>query len=143
MIDTDEPGKSDLIEVLRETDINKRMPRGLPPLTTEQINMVVKWMNQGALNNYCSDCDTTDFTFSTGVLPIMNSYCKGCHSSSFPSANVIVTTYDGIKKVVDDGRLLSSIRHETNKQMPQNGDKLEDCKIRTIEKWIADGAKNN
>ncbi len=50
-----DPDDSDLYEVLIEDNINKRMPLGLPPLNTDQITLVRKWIQQGALNLNCDE----------------------------------------------------------------------------------------
>lgn len=51
-----DPDKSDLYEVLVETDPDKIMPRPpLPALSNTQIQTVRKWILQGAKNNRCDE----------------------------------------------------------------------------------------
>ncbi len=50
------PGGSDLYEVLIETRPDKRMPPPpQPPLSADQIEMIRKWILQGAKNLSCDD----------------------------------------------------------------------------------------
>jgi hypothetical protein len=45
-------GGGELIEVLKETDDDERMPRPpSPPLTADQIQIIELWITQGAKNN--------------------------------------------------------------------------------------------
>lgn len=48
------PDSSKLYKRITSTDTAVRMPRvPNPPLTTEQISLIYKWILQGALNNKC------------------------------------------------------------------------------------------
>ena len=61
---------STLYKVITRTD-NERMPP--PPAaawTSDQINMLAKWINQGALENSCDRCDTTTFKFTANIKQI-------------------------------------------------------------------------
>lgn len=134
---------SDLYEVLVESDPGDRMPQGGPPLSQTQIDMVRKWIDQGAPNNNCQSCDTSNFTYSGQVAPLLQKNCLGCHSGTGASANVHLDSYVGVKTVADNGRLVGAVSHATGfKPMPQGG-KLQDCEIITIQKWVAAGAPNN
>lgn len=93
---------------------------------------------------YPNGCDTSNVTYSSTVTPILATYCNSCHNPNFPSDGVIVSTYAGLKEVVNDGRFWGSINHEAGYDpMPQGGDKLPDCDLQKIRKWIDDGALNN
>lgn len=139
-----DPSKSDLYEVLIDTDPDKRMPPG-NTLDAQLIVKIQKWIQQGALNNACSDCDTAGtMSFTNNVKPILELSCTGCHSGNLPSANIDLTSYTSVNVVAINGRLLGSIQHDLGfKPMPQNGNKLSDCDITIIKKWILDGSKNN
>lgn len=87
-------------------------------------------------------CDTTAVTYTNAIKPIMDSYsCSGCHSD--PNGKNLAT-YDGVKAVVNSGRLLGSIRHEGGfRPMPESPrPKLPACAIRKIESWINQGMPN-
>lgn len=139
------PGGSDLYDAITETDTRKIMPP-LPrsPLTAQQITLIRKWINQGALNNRCSDCDTAMFTFSGTILPLVESNCKGCHSGSAPSGGVSLTNYSQIYAQATNGQLFGTVNHSAGfKPMPFGQSKLSQCKIDQIKKWIDAGAPNN
>jgi hypothetical protein len=89
-------------------------------------------------------CDTTNVTFSLSVKPILDADCNSCHGSTSPQGGIILDTYNGVLNHVNSGALLGAIRHDNGfLAMPQGGSKLSNCKIQTIEKWVADGALNN
>ena len=74
----------------------------------------------------------------------MNTYCKGCHNPASLGGGIDLSTYDGVKTVALNGRLSGSINHLAGfVAMPQGGNKLQECQIKQIEKWIAGGALNN
>ncbi len=120
----------------------------IPP-TADQLTQLKTWINQGAKDNTCNGCDTTKFTFTAIVQPILNTYCVGCHKGSSASAGVDLSTYNAIQTELNSnpGRLVGSIEwtspYTGSKQMPQGSSKLPACYITQIKKWIAAGAQNN
>jgi cytochrome c553 len=138
--------ESEIYEVLVEDDIDKRMPEyPNAPLTTQQINLVKRWINEGAQNgtNCTVLCDTVNFTY-TAIQPILQQNCIGCHSSTLASGGVNLSTHAGVAVVAQSGELMGAIKHQTGfVAMPQGAAKLSDCKIRQIEKWVQAGAPNN
>ncbi len=141
-----DPFDSKLYKVLVKEEPDDRMPP--PPaeaLSTEQTELVKKWILQGALDNFCQeDCDTTNVTFSTSVWPTLETNCVGCHSGATPAGEIPITNYNEVVAIATNGKLLGAIRHETGfSPMPKNGAKLIDCKIREIEIWIEDGTPDN
>lgn len=142
-----QPEESDIIEVLFETDPEESMPpAGNTPLTTEQKNLLIGWINQGALNNSCEPtiCDTIDVSFAQNIFPIVNASCTGCHSGDEPSGGINLTDYDEISNHSLNGELLNAIKwNGMAENMPKNSDQLSDCKIDIIEIWINNGAPNN
>lgn len=139
-----DPQDSELYEVLIESDPDKRMPYEKPPLSQQNINLIYAWINQGALNNFCNECDTLNVTYTGTVKPLVELKCKGCHSGSAPSGGWDFTTYTDLNTVALNGKLAGAINHSPGfSPMPKNGQKLSDCDINKIEMWIADGAPNN
>jgi mono/diheme cytochrome c family protein len=123
----------------------ERMPP--PPmaaLTQTQLSRMIVWINQGALNNQCnSGCDSTVFTYSGAVSVTMNTYCKGCHNPASLGGGIDLSTYATVKASVA-GRLMGSINHTAGySAMPKGSNKLSDCQIRQIQKWINAGTLNN
>jgi hypothetical protein len=89
-------------------------------------------------------CGITVFTYSGAVAPLMTTSCTRCHNATTSRAGINLTTYDGVKAVALNGRLLGSIKKEAGfKPMPPGNTKLPDCQIRQIQKWVQAGAPNN
>ncbi len=143
------PNDSDLYEVITETDLDDRMPP--PPnaaLSQDQIQVIRKWIEQGALDLKCDPnaggCDTTNVSFSQTLSPVINTFCKGCHSGTNPSAGIGLDTYNGVKTVALNGKLYGAIAWSTGFQkMPQGGNKLDACTISQFKSWIDAGAPGN
>lgn len=140
---------SKLVKVMRETRPEKRMPPPpAAPMSQDFIDLVIKWIDRGAGNVVgCADqanCDTTSVSFMRDVQPILNSYCVSCHTAGAPSGGVVLSTYNGVKTVADNGKLLGSIFHLPGySAMPPSGIKLDECKLNTIKAWVDKGAPNN
>ncbi len=119
------------------------------PPAADQLALLQKWIAQGAKNNSCNGCDTTQFTYSAIVSPIINTYCKGCHNGPSGSLGVDLSSITAIQSEIanNPGRLLGSIQwtapYTGAKQMPAGGSQLPACYITQIKKWIAAGAPNN
>ena len=135
-------GSSKLYTVLSNNGENRMPPAG--PLTSTQIANIQKWINQGALNNQCnSGCDSSIFTYSGAVSVIMNTYCVGCHNSASLGGGIDLSSYTAVKAAAL-GRMMGSINHLAGySAMPKGGNKLSDCQIAQIQKWIQAGTLNN
>jgi mono/diheme cytochrome c family protein len=91
-----------------------------------------------------TNCDTTTVTFNVTVHPIIKTNCESCHSGSSAGGGVQLVSYDDIKASAASGRLMGTIRHEQGySAMPKGGNKLSDCDIAKLDKWIAESMKNN
>jgi hypothetical protein len=89
-------------------------------------------------------CGITVFTYSGAVAPLMTSNCTRCHNTASPRGGIDLSIYEGVKTVALNGRLLGSIKKQTGyRPMPPGNNKLHDCKILQIEKWVRAGAPNN
>jgi cytochrome c553 len=90
-------------------------------------------------------CGIIVFTYSGAVAPLLTTHCTRCHNATTTRAGINLSSYDGVKTVALNGRLLGSIKRETGyKPMPPGTTtKLPDCQIRQIEKWVQAGAPNN
>lgn len=144
-VDPGDPDGSELYQVLNETDPDDRMPQPPnPPLTAAEKAIIYNWILQGAQNNSCDDCDTTNDTWSGAVQPLINTNCRGCHNPTFLSAGVDLSNYDNVRTLALNGTLIGVIDHLPGfPQMPRGAPKLDDCKITQVRNWINDGAPNN
>lgn len=144
-IRVNDPTGSDLYEVLVEADPAKRMPPPpRNPLDSADIQAILNWISQGAKNNGCDDCDTSNFSFSANIQPIIQKNCEGCHRGSNPSGGIALTNYTEIQQRALNGQLFGAINHEPGYfPMPKNQAKLEQCKIDQIKNWIDNGAPND
>jgi hypothetical protein len=141
-----DPSEGKIVEMITETDPDKIMPPPPNnPLSSPQVNMIISWINQGALNNSCSgDCDTLNVTYALTVVPILQSKCTGCHNSATTSGNVNLSNYAGVQLQALNGRLSGAVNHEAGySAMPKGGSKLPPCEIDELRIWIENGALNN
>lgn len=138
------PSNSDLYIVLNKPGNEMMPPPPAVAFTQAQKDIIYKWIQQGAKNNACNDCDTAVFTFSGAISQLMNNYCRGCHNPSSLSGGIDLSNYNGVKAAALNGKLLGSIKNQAGfKPMPQGGNKLSDCKIEQVQKWVTAGAPNN
>ena len=142
-----DPDGSKIFEVITTNEKDDRMPKAPnDPLTNDQIGLIEQWINEGAQNttNCFSGCDTSLYTYTSAVRPILDLHCIGCHNNTVQNAGVNLTTYSGVQAVALDGRLAGVINWSVGyPQMPFGGQKLSDCNITQIMKWINAGAQNN
>ena len=88
-----------------------------------------------------SGCDTTTVTYSGTIQPLLQTYCVGCHGSS---GGVSLENYAQVKAAADNGSLVGTVNATSPYNlMPKNGSPLSTCKLRQIEIWVQNGAKND
>lgn len=141
------PSNSDLYEVITEDDPDDVMPPPpRPKLSNEQIATIRKWIEQGAKNEQCNDtaCDLGEMSYNQHIKPILANRCVGCHGAVAPSGGITLHTYEGVRIVAMNNRLVGSIDHQLGyRPMPEGGAKLDTCMIRQVKLWIEQGSKNN
>lgn len=143
------PGKansSKLYEVLFKSGSDKMPPLPNADLTTDQKNLIGKWINEGAKNttNCGSSCDSNQFKYAANIAPMMNTYCVGCHGGTAPSGNINLSIYNGVRQQALSGRLVGSVSHAPGfSAMPKSANKLSACQIAQINKWVNAGSLNN
>lgn len=119
-------------------------PTSSPQLTSAQIQLIYTWIQQGAKNNKCTGCDTSVYSYSKAVQPVMQTYCTGCHSASLASGGVNLDNYVGIAAVASNGKLYGTIAHISGyKTMPLGSASVPTCQITKIKKWVDSGYPNN
>jgi hypothetical protein len=88
-------------------------------------------------------CDTSNVTYTSSIAPMLNQHCNSCHSGAAPSGNIDLSNYTNVKLYADDGSLYGSMSHNPNwSQMPQGGNKLDDCSLLKVKTWIDHGTPN-
>jgi uncharacterized membrane protein len=128
------------------TIINNGMPpRGNTQMTTTQIALIKKWIDQGALNTQCTNvCDTTSFTYNGAIQTILSNNCGGCHGTMPGSLNVYLGDYASAKAYVSANKVLflNAINYSSTltaaQRMPPSA-QMVNCKIIQIQKWIQNG----
>jgi hypothetical protein len=135
--------KSELYKEIIRTDEDRMPPPPMAPWTTDQINKLKTWINQGAKNNSCDACDTSKFTYAAAIKPIIQNKCQGCHNPGFMGGNVDLSTYQGLKSIATNGKLYGSITWTTGYSPMPRSMKLPACEIIQIKKWIDNGSLNN
>jgi uncharacterized membrane protein len=141
------PTNTKIYRVLSQSGGDRMPPYPMALLPLDQRALILKWIQQGAKDLTCdADCDTTNVTFTTSIMPIITLKCKGCHSGTNPSGSIALTNYTQVKATVTSGTLMGSILHQAGYvAMPQpvGSDQLPDCDIQKLQIWIAAGAPNN
>jgi hypothetical protein len=106
-------GSSKIMEVITENESDDRMPPPpREPLSSEQINLLQTWINEGAMNSNCPDaiCDTSGtISFSTQVFPILQNYCVSCHNSSFANGGIMLNNYTNTRTAAETERSGTSL----------------------------------
>lgn len=141
-----DPANSELYKSLFETGSKKMPPSPNPPLTLIQINLIARWINEGAKNttNCNNSCDSNQFKFAANIQPILQNHCTGCHSGTNPGSGIDLTTYANVRPPAINGLLYGVVAHLPGyNPMPKGSGKLSGCEIAQIRKWVQAGAQNN
>ena len=82
-------------------------------LSAIQIELLKKWISQGAKNLACNanlnGCDTSKtISFQKDIMPVIELNCKGCHSAYSAGGGIKLTNYTEVKNVVTGGVLKQS-----------------------------------
>jgi hypothetical protein len=139
--------KNKLMRAILDDDPDDRMPPAPnAALSTAQIDLLKKWVSQGALNNTCDEnfggCVPEDAKYSTLIQPLVQTKCLGCHSGNNAQGGVKLSNYSEVKAYALNGKLYSSITRSSS-WMPIGGAKLDDCTLQRIQNWILLGAPEN
>jgi hypothetical protein len=135
--------RSKLYKVLTESGEDRMPPPPRAPFTNLQMQRLRTWIEQGAKNNVCNSCDTTDFKYSTAIKPLIQNNCQGCHTGASAGGSIDLSTYNGVKAVALNGKLYGSITWAPGFSAMPKGIKLTDCRIKQVKKWIDAGSPNN
>lgn len=78
-------------------------------------------------------CDTTNVSYDSTIVHIMDNYCTGCHSGQFAQGGVSLTTYEEV--VALEPRITPAIDQTGKYPMPLGG-RLKDCQINQWDQWV-------
>lgn len=166
-----EPGKPDesyLYEVLTldEEDDMFMPPKG-GPLTTEQIMVVKRWIEEGAKPSAGAKVtadSSNGVSFHDHVFPLLEERCLDCHGAPYvkngrtihPKAGLRLDTYEWIIKGNLDGTIVEKgnpdestlvavvmLESDDPEIMPPKGDQLTSSEIEMLKQWIKEGAKEH
>nr|WP_299416335.1 hypothetical protein [uncultured Emticicia sp.] len=137
-------GSSSKSKIYTEMSSGK-MPESPRKMAISQIAIIKQWIDEGAKNITCGAIviDSANPTFSKSIKPIIDTYCVGCHQTKAAQGSVILDNYTFIKNYVDNQKLWHVVNYHLGYVgMPLN-QKLGNCQIEAIKKWIIAGAVNN
>lgn len=140
------PNDSKLYESLVEDEPDERMPPPPRSLSKAQIDLIARWIREGARNRDCSTdpttCDTVNVLYATHVQPIMTQNCTGCHGGVAPEAGIDLTQRTTVESNARSGMLLGTMSHASGfVKMPPSGPRVSDCALGTIKAWISQGLR--
>ena len=141
-INLSNPQESEIYKVLNEGGDDRMPPPPASEFTAEQKAKVLKWIEQGALNNMCNEnndnCDSSNVTFNGSVKPVFEKHCTGCHSQPDPAYNIDLNNWDDLTRIVNDGSLIGSVKHEAGYYPMPKGYDMSDREVAVIVKWAND-----
>jgi mono/diheme cytochrome c family protein len=137
----------------RSSSLYQVMTSSMPPkpynsLSDDQLRIIATWIEEGATNDTCSmsTCDTSGvISYTSQVKPILDNWCNSCHGGAAQAGGGIsLSTYSAVKVTANNGKLVGSVVWSGSySAMPKDGNKLSDCNIATLKKWVDAGAPNN
>lgn len=140
VVDPFDPGSSDLVEVLLETDPDKQMPPPPnDPLENAKIQLIQKWIRQGAQNLSCDDCDTANLRYNDKIRNLVAQNCTACHGGSNPSAGRSLDSYAALKDAFLNTNLQARINAASGVPVMPPGGQMNNCHIAKLEKWYQNG----
>ncbi len=149
-VDAFDPGSSDLYEKITDSDPDDRMPPPPnQPLSSEQVALIYKWIQQGAKNESCDpdagQCNTDNVSYAQDIRPVIQNNCQGCHSGANPSGGISLDTHAGLAASANSGRLYGAISWQVGYvAMPLGASNpLPQCTVDKIKAWIDAGAPDN
>ena len=140
-VDTDkfDPFDSGIYNEMVDSDPDERMPPVPAHLDQYQINLIKSWIEQGAKNNSCISCDTTNVRYTTHIEPMIKNACRGCHNSTTASLSLRdFTNYNSAKLSAPSMLKRMTLEHSNQFFMPLNGDQ-NPCNVHLIDRWIKNG----
>ena len=162
--------KSSLYTVINlSEDDDLFMPPKGGPLDTEQIDIIKRWISEGAKPSSSPVSATVGgipaadepVSFTNHILPLFEERCMECHTAPYvknsrtikPRAGLRLDTYEWVLKGNLDGAIVSPGNHvestlfqvitldeDDPEIMPPKGDPLTEEQITMVKRWILEGA---
>jgi hypothetical protein len=124
--------------------LSEMPPAPAPKLAKSQTDLVLKWITEGAKNVTCGiTVDTANVTFSKTIKPLLETNCVGCHKTGSVSGGVILDSYVNVKAYVDNNKMWGAVNYLSSYLAMPPSQKLTDCQLLVVKKWIDKGAKND
>ena len=155
-----------LHEVLTlDEDDDMFMPPKGGPLTAEQIDIIKRWIEEGAKPKGSGGgvaVAGAGISFHDHIFPILEDRCLDCHGEPYvkngrtihPKAGLALNTYEFVLKGNLDGPIIDRGDHEEStlyvvmtldpddsELMPPKGEPLTEDEISLFKQWIDEGAK--
>ena len=137
-------GKPYQSELFTQIHYGEMPPKNKPQLDKLQEDIIKNWIASGAPNSSnCNACDTNS-RYANRIQPLMSKWCVSCHNSTTAGGGYDLSTYDGVKQSILDGRFLGSIQQTAGySPMPKASGALSTCDQAAIQKWLQSGYPNN
>ena len=129
--------------------IVRRFPRVLLPISPVFVFLAV--LSGGPLA--AQDQAAKPLSFHNQIHPILQRKCQGCHQPAKANGKLILTTFDSLMKggeggtVVEPGKPDESLLIEQitgdSPAMPKNAPPLSAAEVDLLNRWIAQGAKDD
>jgi hypothetical protein len=124
--------------------LNGMPPAPAPKLAKTQTDLVLKWITEGVKNVTCGVAvDTANVTFSKTIKPLLETNCVGCHKTGSVSGGVLLDSYANVKAYVDNKKMWGAMNYLSGYSAMPPSQKLSDCQLSVVKKWIDKGAKND
>jgi WD40 repeat protein len=92
-------------------------------------------------------------SFYRQVRPILQRSCTGCHQPAKRGGELLLTSYEGLKKGGENGAGFIAGKPEQSvvvqyvsgdkPEMPKSGERLKPAQVAVISRWIAEGGKDD
>lgn len=94
-----------------------------------------------------NNCDLDNVTFSATIAPLLQANCYACHSNANAASSgegIRLQNYADVQVLAKNGKLMGVVKHASGfPAMPKDANKLSNCNISKLQKWVDDGILNN
>lgn len=91
----------------------------------------------------CGLPEVVSYSQDVEVL-LVKHQCVACHETADPAGGITLEGYSNVVPYIEDGSLLGSIEYDPQwSRMPKSYDRVPDCEVAMIAKWIDQGYVEN